>query len=498
MTKLAHKPFDFRLFLTLAALASLPYWVVAIPPGTDLPQHLSQIVLAKQVWAGERTDMVLVPWYFPQNLIYCLVGMAMALATPMVAGKLVMTTLVALWLYATYHLAQGLQRPVENWIVSAVLVFNFLFNWGLLNFLIAWPVFCIFLSRSTRLLQMAELRPRDLLSHALLFLLLYYAHALVFLLSNAVLATLCLVSRRRSHYRLLLTATPAWGLALAWYPTLAELRAASGANVAPGWQQTPLERLDLDALADTLFGYMLNPIENAMTIAIIGWIALAVFQHRNALRGLTNIPLLTAALFMLSGWLLLPEYYMNTIFFGERWLPLGATLLILALPSPTLPRRLATLIPVTMFVSMTAVAATTLIQHEREEQGGLLEALNSVKPTDSLIAVDRLGSSYLKGSPDLQVFAYSQALHGNDIHFSFAEHYSGIVIPRSRIERIVNQKEIWNELTPAGGTAREFSVLLVGADDTNHRMIAQTLKLGPGTPPDTTWRLYQLNPAKRE
>lgn len=498
MTKQGPRPFELRLFLALAALASLPYWVVAIPPGTDLPQHLSQIILAKQVWAGERTDMVFAPWYFPQNLIYGLVGMATALATPMVAGKLVMTTLVALWLYATYYLTRSQQRPTENWIVSAVLIFNFLFNWGLLNFLIAWPIFCIFLSRSTRLLQMKELRPLDFLSHALFFLLLYYAHALVFLLSNAVLAALCLLSRRRSHYRLLLTAAPAWGLALTWYPTLAELRAASGANVAPGWQQTPLERLDLDALTDSLFGYILNPIENAMTIVLIGWVALAVFQHRHALRGLTNIPLLATSLFMLSGWLLLPEYYMNTIFFGERWLPLGATLLILALPSPSLPRRLATFVPITMFASMTAVAAVTLIQHEKEEQDGLLEALNSVKPTDSLIAVDRLGSSYLKGSPDLQVFAYSQAMHGNDIHFSFAEHYSGIVIPRSRIERIVNQKEIWNELTAAGGTAREFNVLLVGADDTNHRMIAQTLKLGPGTPPNTTWRLYQLNPTKRD
>lgn len=442
--------------------------------------------------------MVFAPWYFPQTLIYCLVGMSMTLATPIVAGKLVMTTLVALWLYATHHLARSFQRPTENWLMSTVLVFNFLFSWGFLNFLIAWPIFCFFLSRSTHLLQSVKLKPRDLLFHGLLFLLLYYAHALVFLLSNTVLAALLFMSRRRSHFGLFMTAAPAWGLALAWYPTLAELRTASGASVAPSWQHTPLKRLDLNALTDALFGYMANPIENVMTVVIIGWIAFAALQNRSALRELTNIPLLIASVLMLLGWLLLPEYYMNTISFGERWLPLGATLLILALPSATFPRRLSIFVPVTMFISMTAVAATALIQHENEEQNGLLEALNSVKPTDSLIAIDRLGSSYLKGSPSLQVFAYSQALHGNDIHFSFAEHYSGIVMPRSRIERIVSQKEIWNELTPAGGTAREFSVLLVGADDTNHRMIAQTLKLGPGTPPDTTWRLYQLNPAARD
>lgn len=493
MTKPATQPLDMQFLLVLVALASLPYWVVTIPPGTDLPQHLSQIVLAKQVWNGERTDLIFTPWYFPQTLIYILVGLAMTVAPPLVAGKLVMTTMIALWLGASYYLAKCLGRPFATWLISSTLVFNFLFHWGLLNFLIAWPILCFFLARSILLLSRPEFTARDVLVQALLFLLLYYAHALVFLFANLALFALLIQSRRQDLRSLLFAALPAWVLALAWYPALAELRTGSGANVAPIWFRSPIERINVDTITDALLGCLANPVEHVTVFALFAWITLTLYQHRKPLSTAVHIPLLTVGGLMVGGWLILPEHYLNTIFFGARWLPLGMTLILLSLPAPNLPGRLTVLVPLTLYLGLAAVTVTALKLREHEEQDGLLEALMRVQPSDNLLAIDRLGSNYVKGVPDLQIFSYSQAIHGNNIHFSFAEHYSSIVMPRQRVDRIVTQRDIWAELTPQGGTPREFSALLVGADPDTHQTIVDLLGLGPAEPATTSWRLYRLN-----
>ena len=40
-------------FIVLVAVA-FPFWVVSIPPVTDLPQHLGQIFLLEETLAGRR------------------------------------------------------------------------------------------------------------------------------------------------------------------------------------------------------------------------------------------------------------------------------------------------------------------------------------------------------------------------------------------------------------------------------------------------------------
>jgi len=62
------------LLLLTIVVAILPFWVVSVPPSTDLPQHLSQIFLFEETLAGNRPELIVTPWYYPNTLVYGLAG----------------------------------------------------------------------------------------------------------------------------------------------------------------------------------------------------------------------------------------------------------------------------------------------------------------------------------------------------------------------------------------------------------------------------------------
>lgn len=487
------KPASLAALVACAILAILPYWLVAIPPGTDLPQHLSQIVLARQILSGERTDMAFVPWYFAQTLIYAVVWVAMSIAKPLAAGKLVMSFLAASWLAGTFWLAHKLRRPLVSWLVTAPVVFNFLFSWGLLNFLVALPILCVFVERAISIRAKSAPKLADLATTGLLFIGLYYAHALVFLFANVFLTVLALLPKGRHIRILIITSIPAWALALAWYPTLAHLRAASGANVEVGWASMPSERITLDQLTNRLYGALQNPLEQVLTLLLLCWIALSLFQHRNRLSAAIHGPLALCGVMLIGLSVFIPDYYMNTIMFSARWMPLGACLLVLSLPAVKGSERTGAYVAIGAMALLSLLTAMAWQDREQLEQDGFLPALHALHTNDRILFFSSVSSEFIKGQPDLQAFAYAQAIYGNDIQFSFAEHYSGIVIPLIHRPRIVSARSMWAAALRAPKTG-EFSAILVGADDETHRTLAAKLGLHSPTPPRTTWRLYRFSP----
>lgn len=184
------------LMLALVA-AVLPFWTTALPPATDLPQHLGQMYLLDQTLAGARPDLVVTPWFYPNTLIYAPLYAFWKLLDPIGSGRLMMSALAASWLCATWLLCATYRRPVENWLLGTPLVFNFLFNWGLLNFLIGWPLFCLLMV----VVASPDSRRRSVLL-LLVALLLYYAHALWFVMANAWIALQMLQRHGRDRWAL--------------------------------------------------------------------------------------------------------------------------------------------------------------------------------------------------------------------------------------------------------------------------------------------------------
>ena len=478
------------LLLVVLVASILPFWVVSIPPATDLPQHLSQIFLLEETLAGRRPDLMLTPWYYPNTLVYGLIYAFWQITEPLTAGRLTMSVLAVAWVSSGYALARYQLRPIENWLIGVPLVFNFLFYWGLINFLIGWPAFCLFL-------LVAGARPgrRQALAMAGAGLLLYYAHVLWFVMGNVWLIAR-FIDRQPGSWRLsLVCMLPGWVLAGSWYPQLATARAASGVETGVVWGVMPFKRTALDYFADAAQGGLQGSLESTYPIVLAVWIALSICTRWRHLESETSKPLLVAAVGLILAYWMLPWNYMNTIFFSQRWLPCGLTLLLLALPAPGIPR----LYGITSGITLTLIFSLATIKAWRdwdgEQMGGFLEAMGKIDKEDRVFGVDMLGGSlYIKGRPGLQLWSYAQALRGCETNFSFTEHHSGIV--QYVAQQPVNpaRQLIWSPYKSKPVHLVGFSKALINGDAEVHEFARRRLNIEPLDNSDATWRLYRVRP----
>lgn len=475
---------NWLLFFAIAC-AVTPFWVTALPPSTDLPQHLSQIFLLEQTLSGARPELTVTPWYYPNTLIYWLMYGFWLVAEPITSGRLVLSTLALLWIAGTYLLCVTYKRPIENWLIGAPLVFNFLFTWGLLNFLIGWPLFCIFLA----LIGQPD-SPRKAWRLVLVCLMLYYAHALWFLVANVCWGLQILNSETTRRGARVWPVLPAWLLALRWYPELAANRSSSGVDTGVIWDPMPLMRLRPDYLVDSALGSLQASLEPIFCLLIGVWLVLVLLTRRQELEVATNKTLLTAACLMVLLFWSCPGKYMNTIFFGQRWLPCSITLLLLALPAPCLPRRYLMMLGGGLLAVFSAVTVRYWHDWEEEQLDGFLSAVALVDKGDRVIGLNLNDVSvFLKGRTGLHLFAYAQVLRGAEPHFSFTEHYSGIVQFKSRPPP--NQYPVWSPAKVSGAQVKDFHKILVNGDERMHALARKHWCLVQIGEAQTSWRVYR-------
>ncbi|MBL8425550.1 MAG: hypothetical protein JNK06_18970 [Candidatus Accumulibacter phosphatis] len=477
------------LLLLAIVVAILPFWVVSVPPSTDLPQHLSQIFLFEETLAGNRPELVVTPWYYPNTLVYGLIYSFWLVADPLVAGRLILSALAAGWLLGSYALARCRRRQIESWLIGVPLVFNFLFYWGLLNFLVGWPVFCLFVVVASR--RPGWLQAAGMAGTALL---LYYAHALWFLMASVwVIARF--VDKQPGSWRLSLASlVPAWVLACIWYPQLAMNRQASGVSTMPEWSTMPLERAKLEYFANAAQGGLQGSLEQMFVIILAAWILLAVVTRWRQLDSEIDRPLFLAALGLLLAYWVLPWNYMNTIFFNQRWLPCALVLLLLALPAP----RMARVYGITVGLGLTLIFSLATIKSWRdwdeEQMGGFLASVHQLNKADRVFGVDMDGGSiYVKGRPGLQLSSYAQALRGCDTNFSFTEHYSGIVQYRNPAHVNPTRELVWSPFRSKPDHLVGFNRVLINGDANLHDFVRQRLNLDPIDDSRATWRLYRIS-----
>lgn len=444
--------------------------------------------LLDQTLAGSRPELMLTPWFYPNTLIYGLMYVFWTIADPVTCGRLVLSALAAAWVGATWLLCVRYRRPWENWLIGTPLVFNFLFNWGLLNFLIGWPLFCLLIviagepvsRRRTLLLLVAAS-------------LLYYAHALWFVMANLWIALQMLRRDGRDRWSLLWPVAPAWLLALAWYPQLAAHRKSSGVSVGASWDPLPYQRLDTDYLVSSLLGNIHADIELAFGLLLAIWLVGIVVTRWRDLAETTDKALLCAAGLLLLAFIALPDMYMNTMFFNQRWLPCGAALLLLALPAPRLPRLYAVTIGAALLVTFTVVTVKQLREWEAEQLDGLLDAIALVNRGERIIDLNLYdGSAFIRGRQGLHLFAYAQVLRGAEPHFSFTEHYSGVV--QFRTPPPPNPNGTWSAFQRTQSHVKAFDKVLVNGDEKIHMYAQQRWNLVQVDQARTRWRLYRNAP----
>jgi hypothetical protein len=190
--------------------------------------------------------------------------------------------------------------------------------------------------------------------------------------------------------------------------------------------------------------------------------------------------------------LVAPDNYVSTIYFAQRWIPCSVILLLLALPLPSV-KTPHLLWPVILLCIYFSDATTRIwIKFNQEELSGLHEALDALPKQQRVLGLDFVqGSSYLKGMPFVQTFAYAQVYKGGELSFSFAQHMTGIVVARAEREIPWSRNLEFYPKHVKFSDFAHFDYIFMNADLEAHMRWSTCPYLEPVTK-SGRWRLYRI------
>ena len=264
-------------------------------------------------------------------------------------------------------------------------------------------------------------------------------------------------------------------------------------STPPLWVSNPLERLTPEALTDSVLGGIYGPEEYFVVGAALIWLGISIWQNRNDLKKLIDFPLLLSAILFFVYFLVLPDKYMNTIRFAQRWAPPAMIALLLSFPAPKLPNSLQNVAAVLVLASLCTATAFTWKAFEQQELSGLASTLAALPENPKVLGLSMIRHSrYIKGYPFIQIFAYSQVLRGGWLNFSFAQFSSSLVAFKNFTPPWTNGLE-WFPRSVKESDLNYFEFLIYGAPQEMQAQLSENPRLVPVNDQDV-WRLYKIRP----
>lgn len=480
-----------RVALAAAAVllvAAPPFLAATFPPLTDLPQHAAQVRLFSEA-LRDSDSLYAIQWLTPYGLCYTVLGLAWALVEPLTAARLGAALIAAAWVLAIHLLAWRRGRSPASALLASALVFNHTLYWGFLNFVAGWPMFVVWLlvtlegGPSTH-----SRRWRVPLATAGL----YFVHALWLAMGLLWLGVSGLVGRLpwRSQLRRGLLVAPVVGLAVFSF-----LRLRAGGFVSETiWAVPPWARLLPGPATEAALGGLRGMAEPLLLAGIVTWLGLGYLTRRGFYVPVLDRGLLAAALLLFGVSFGLPDKYMNTIEFWQRWWPHAIALAILALPPPRLRRGLAPVAAACMVGLFSLRTAGAWVACERHELTGLAETLAALPPAPRVLGLDYVRrSAFLRGQPFMQTFAYAQVKQGGTLNFSFANFAASLVIfDPPRPEPWTHGLE-WFPFAVRRSDFSHFDFVIINGDEATHAVMTARAGLAPVTSAGR-WRLYRPPP----
>ena len=488
------RPHAYVLSAALCSAALLlPFLLVEIPPITDLPQQTAQMrLLFEAMGDGQGTPPTLrVQAVDPNKLGYLPLLVGWLLLPPLAAGRLAVAAMGLLWVVSIHALAHSTRRSPASAAIASLFFFNHTMYWGLLNFLVGLPVYCLFWLR-VRLLPREQVSRGSMLQLTVLLLLLYSAHVLWFAAGMGFLLLAALA--KRFPPATLATVLPSLALVAWWYPRFA----ASGFVSETTWGLSPLGRLHPDWLLNSGLGGLRGNGEGLVALALLLWLGLGLGQHLWRSRreagtsGIDRGLLATAALFLLAA-LTLPGVVQHTIFFASRWLPVAAVCLVLALPPPRLRPLLHVAFPLLLWAGLMTATLTAWTEFEHQELEGLHSGLATIPAESRVLGLDFVRTSeVIQGFPFYHLYAWSQALEGAELAHSFANEASSLVVFTDLPRRFPWTEGLdWQARKVRRSDIPHFDFVLVHAAPEVHSVFLADERLVPATP-TARWRLYRV------
>jgi hypothetical protein len=286
---------------------------------------------------------------------------------------------------------------------------------------------------------------------------------------------------------------PAVVLTAVWY---VGFRNTWFATQSTAYKHMPWEQLYPWHLRDAVLGGIrTSHIEDVVGAVLLVWVALGAWQARarGELRAGVDAPLLWLAGVMFLMYVALPYRTMNTIFFGERWMPCAATLLLLGVPAPRLRPSLARAGSLGLVGVFVLVTTLTWRVFEADDLSGLYESLSRLPDRPNVLGLDYLRQSdNVKGRPFLQTSAWSQVLFGGRLNFSFAEMPPSLVAFRGGLRPTWTVGLEWYPDRVRPTDFPQFDFALIGARPQMHDKFRSL----PGLTPlvsSGSWRLYRIH-----
>ncbi len=218
---------EMLLLVAASLLATIPVWLASFPPMVDLPEHAAQIALLHNLHTPgfPFANLFWVNWFTPYLLGYMLVYALTPLLGIVTATKFVIAVAVAAVPVVTALLAKETGADRYWALLTIPAMYGFSYSWGFLNFLVATPIGLLFLVMFMRHTRKPSLRSSAYV--ALFSILLFFSHALTYLLFGAIAGLYALLETGRLR-KAVTTAAPviaAVPLAFVWY-----LRTMAGAG----------------------------------------------------------------------------------------------------------------------------------------------------------------------------------------------------------------------------------------------------------------------------
>lgn len=490
--------------LGCAVAVSIPFFVVTVPPITDLPQQTAQIRLLFETLEGDAAYRV--QWLHPNSLGYLplLLGKWIGgwIGGPLAAGRLGLWLIALAWIVAIHGLARSAKRPASMAAIASLFFFNHTTYWGFLNFAIGLPVFALWL------VIVERARKPWLLLGALL---LYATHALWLAAGLAWLAVATWREKppRREILRRFLWISPVLVALVAWYLTFRE----AGVDLRTFAGRPPWVRLHPTWLLDTVFGGLRGRVEPVAAGAILAWIGLGIWQSFSDGKNLGDKKSLEAkksqgglrqaidgrflilgGLFFLAA-LSLPEVHQHTIFFAARFMPMAAVFLVLGAPAPRLAPILRGIVAGLLVLTLTSATAAAWIGFEKDELDGFFESLAHLPAEGRLLGLDFIRKSpRIKGFPYYHLYAWGQVVRGVELNRSFAEEASSLVVFRHLpADDPWTDNLDWKPRQLRLSDRDHFDHILVFGSSEMHARFRADPRLEAVTS-DRPWRLYAVHP----
>ena len=413
-------------YAVVALLATAPAWIVRHPPLQDMPFHVATIRVIHDFGDPKLhfSDFYKLELFHTAYVGYYLVGSLLAyFVGAYKANILLMCAYLGGTPLALRELLRALKKDERLCLFAVPLVVNVMFTYGLLPFVIGFPI--MFLAMAWAARDIENPKRETGITLAILGVVLFFTHVLPFFLFGVAYILFFPWTRPSRWVRAALPALPSVLLAAWWFLGSAAGKAAEHGHASDGI----FKSIPLDASFSQILQWSTNVFTDQsdekwllflVCAAILG---IGLAQGEKDASSPLSRKYFFVVLVCIGGFVSLSDHLGDVWLLAQRFPVPG---LLCAIPLLRIPRdaargAIATAAVLAVCVGSVVNTCEHFIKFELEEVGDFDGAIDAMEPGKKVCGLiyDR-GSSVVPNAVFLHFVSYYQAEKGGLVMFSYA------------------------------------------------------------------------------